>query len=328
MKKIFYLMAVCAAAAACAKQNPEIVPEQSVQTEERVSFSVGIPEVTTRSTEGNVGDATVASLQVFVFDKVGSRLDNYVKGTSKSVEVDCTKGRKMIYAVVNAPDLGGIKTEPELKEAVSAIADNTKSKFVMTGSEEVEITGMQGDVTIHVNRKLVKICLTRIVNKITMPQYKTLPFVVKAVYLVNVAADIPYFVDKENTSWVNFKKATEMKNDFYYDAVEDVQIPAPGTYETTHSFYCYPNLTKVDSSKPDNDARRFTRLVVEATLGEQKYYYPINVTDMVSNNTYQISLAVTRPGSESPDIPVDKYSANASIDVIPWNVHDVVEDEI
>ena len=89
-------------------------------------------------------------------------------------------------------------------------------------------------------------------------------------------------------------------------------------YATGHHFYCYPNPTEEDSHG-SAWSPRYTRLVVDATLGGTLYHYPVNIPKPLPNTSYQITnLTVTGPGSSDPDIPVEKGSITFSITITDW----------
>ena len=44
----------------------------------------------------------------------------------------------------------------------------------------------------------------------------------------------------------------------------------------------------------------------------------MTLPEVDQNTAYEISLTVTRPGSDSPDDPVDTHSAEFKIKVVDW----------
>ena len=61
-----------------------------------------------------------------------------------------------------------------------------------------------------------------------------------------------------------------------------------------------------------------TYLVVEAILEGKLCYYPVKLPPMESNKCYNVSLTVCRPGSSTPDVPVDTEEAVFKVDVQQW----------
>ena len=90
-------------------------------------------------------------------------------------------------------------------------------------------------------------------------------------------------------------------------------------YTTAHYLYCYPNPVTTDSSS-STWSNRYTRLVVETTLGGTTYYYPVNIPTPTANTLYQITnMQITGLGSDSPDKVVEKGSLSVSITVTDWS---------
>ena len=73
---------------------------------------------------------------------------------------------------------------------------------------------------------------------------------------------------------------------------------------------------------------RYTRLVVEATLGGEVMYYPVSLPEVLPNSAYEVTLRVTRRGSPDPDIPVTGVAAEFKVDVQDWIQRDRIEEVI
>ena len=124
---------------------------------------------------------------------------------------------------------------------------------------------------------------------------------------------------KAPTTWFNKMAYTTSDVDalLYADAI-DTKITEATPYDTPTSFYTYPNSTQTDSQAEEFSAR-FTRVVVETTLGGKTYYYPVSIENIESNKYYNIkNLTITRPGSLSPDTPVSSLECTVSIEVKEW----------
>ena len=96
-----------------------------------------------------------------------------------------------------------------------------------------------------------------------------------------------------------------------------------------NAMYAYPNPTQSDNLEgstgmykgPEGGpwSIRPTRLVIEATLDGQLYYYPITLPSLEYNKSYEISnLVITRPGSDDPDMPVVGFDVPFHITVNDW----------
>ena len=101
-----------------------------------------------------------------------------------------------------------------------------------------------------------------------------------------------------------------------YDDIEDTAMTPAKPYSGSRAFYVYPNRTETDSQS-NTFGPRYTRLVIETTLGGKTYYYPVSIKGIERNKTYNITdLTITRPGSLSPDVPVTAYECTFGITVV------------
>ena len=98
-------------------------------------------------------------------------------------------------------------------------------------------------------------------------------------------------------------------------------------YQTTHSFFFYPNPTVGDSSS-STWSHRWTRLVVEATLDGTTYYYPVSFRNTYPNYLYKITdMKITGPGSTSPELPIIKRDFTVNLYIQDWTGETVQEVE-
>jgi hypothetical protein len=88
---------------------------------------------------------------------------------------------------------------------------------------------------------------------------------------------------------------------------------------TPYLFYTYQNnCTAEGSGWASTFSARKTRLVVTATIGGTKYYYPISIDSPTRNTAYTVELTITGLGSSDPDILVEKGAITATVTVDPW----------
>ncbi|MBR5563584.1 MAG: hypothetical protein IKW11_05090, partial [Bacteroidales bacterium] len=73
---------------------------------------------------------------------------------------------------------------------------------------------------------------------------------------------------------------------------------------------------------------RKTRLVVTATIGNIKYYYPVVIDTPARNTAYTVELTITGLGSTEPDKPVEKGTINASVTVEGWATGSIYNETI
>lgn len=129
----------------------------------------------------------------------------------------------------------------------------------------------------------------------------------------------------------------------------DGAAPANNETDAAHwlSFYVMQNSNLFDAedvASPTHPApyggdfesgftARYTKLVIEATLGSETYFYSIPILSRASypqgtptagilpNYSYDIDeLVITRPGTHNPDVPVFSADVLFTISVNPWEV--------
>ena len=311
MKKIYFAAFLSmSAVAAC-----DVAEESDLSVdEEKVCLGVSLPSDVTKVT-GTSSEGAVNDLQVFVFDDSGN-LESYGHSASSALTLECYPGTKDIVALVNAPSLSGLSKYSELIQKTSVLSDNAVSSLVMEGKTNVKVSSST-TVTVPVSRLAAKVTLTKIVNAMELEYHRKMTFALTSVYMINVAGDKKYLTDSAPSQWYNKMKYEAGSPSFLWQTLNGKVLGYNGSYDEESYFYCYPNHTADDY----NDGAwqpRHTRLVVEATLGGTTYYYPVTLPEVDQNTAYEISLTVTRPGSDSPDKPVDSHSAEFTVKVVDW----------
>ena len=332
MKKVLYFLAAAAAALctiACNKDLNSSAPvqgqEQAVKEGERCEVTVGIAGGENTKATGSTADdeVKVNLLQIFVFR--ADALDAYTKvANSTEATLSCTAGDRVIYALVNDVDRSGIKTKTELLAAVSDYSNTLDGGFAMIGSTEKTLP-QTSKVTIDVNRLASRVIIKQISRDFTAPALEALSFSIDKIWLQNVAADINFGLTATPATWLNKQQAPASFSNKYISDIVDASIADETKYETPHTFFCYPNPTTDDSSAATWCARH-TRLVVQTTLGDNTYYYPITLPVLEYNKSYEIeNLTITRPGSDDPDVPVTFKDCTFDINIKPWTVVPITE---
>ena len=313
-KSIFAFAAALAALVACNKNEATPMQPQNQESLVPCELTVDICGAMTRATAVSAdNEAKVNNLQIFVFR--GDDLDAYASvDNAQELTLSCTAGDRVVYALVNAPDYSAVPGKAALLAKVSELSANSLSNFEMVGSKSVTLPQSE-KVSIDVNRIASRVVLKKITRSFTSEALQALNFKVDAIYLINVAGNTSYDLSAAPAKWYNFAENKNELASLIYDAPASL-ITNGQSYSTAHTFYAYPN----------NLASNTTRLVIETTLGETKYYYPINLPEMAANKSYEIEeVKITRPGSDNPDEPVSFADATFSINVIDWTVVPVTE---
>ena len=313
-KSIFAFAAALAALVACNKNDVAPMQPQNQESLVPCELTVGICGAMTKATAVSAdNEAKVNNLQVFVFR--GDDLDAYASvDNSQELTLSCTAGDRVVYALVNAPDYSAVPGKAALLAKVSELSANSLTNFEMVGSKSVTLPQSE-KVSIDVNRIASRVVLKKITRNFTSEALQALNFKVDAIYLINVAGNTSYDLSAAPAKWYNVAENKNELASLLYDAPASL-ITNGQSYSTAHTFYAYPN----------DLATNTTRLVIETTLGETKYYYPINLPEMAANKSYEIEeVKITRPGSDNPDEPVSFADATFSINVIDWTVVPVTE---
>lgn len=313
-KSIFAFAAALAALVACNKNEATPMQPQNQESLVPCELTVGICGAMTKATAVSAdNEAKVNNLQVFVFR--GDDLDAYASvDNAQELTLSCTAGDRVVYALVNAPDYSAVPGKAALLAKVSELSANSLSNFEMVGSKSVTLPQSE-KVSIDVNRIASRVVLKKITRSFTSEALQALNFKVDAIYLINVAGNTSYDLSAAPAKWYNVAENKNELASLLYDAPASL-ITNGQSYSTAHTFYAYPN----------DLATNTTRLVIETTLGETKYYYPINLPEMAANKSYEIEeVKITRPGSDNPDEPVSFADATFSINVIDWTVVPVTE---
>ncbi len=325
MKKFFFSLTVLAAAVAAVSCS--IIEERGAEGEaalerEVVTLSVGVTSPQTRVT-GSVSEDDVKTLQVFVFaDSGGLERSAYVEG-SKSVEMNCYTGSKEIVAIVNAPEEISASTISNLNGTITYLEENGMADFFMYGSEQVNVVA-SGSVNITVARRVARFILNTVTNDISSNS-SAKDLVLQNAYLINVAGDAQYdgADDYSPNEWYNkseYDGSSGGAYGFLYDGLGSSKLNTGASYSTKHYFYCYPNLAAGRSGTTN----RPTRLVVEATLDGDLWYYPVAVTDVTSNCSYEVNLTIKGAGLDSPDSDDKIFDYTFNISVAEWDTVDAI----
>ena len=321
---------VAIASLACSKENPsEQVPEGTQMATLEVNVSDGVATRATSVKDSQIGTAA-GDIQVLVFNSAGNLVGfGENAASSSSISMSVPTGSVKCYAVVNSSEnLKTITKESGLLAKTSYLKNNSVTKMEMIGSASKTIAAGANSVSIPVKRFAAKVQIDKITPAFTAPAHKAQEFKLTGIYLVNVNGSCPYTLTSTAGStdyWYNKMKyvsgdcnallSDKLSSPVTLQASADAVTP----YTTAHYLYCYPNPVTTDSSS-STWSNRYTRLVVETTLGGTTYYYPVNIPAPAANTLYQITnMKITGLGSDSPDKIVEKGSISVSITVTDWS---------
>lgn len=327
MKKIFILLCSIAAIWSCQKAVSE--SENVFMNENRiVSLDVSVPDAMTRVAVNDAQEKQINNIQLFLFNDRGV-LEKYLNTDEISFRLSCTTGAKEIVVFANAPECNDVRSLSQLEGLYSDLNSNSVGNFVMTG--RIAIT-LSADVAVEipVKRLVAKIVLEKVENAFTLPQHQSMDFVLKKVYVQNVPAQCAYLTEKFSAPslWYNKMSLDENCIDLLADKAVERKIAYGESYTAIHSFFTYPNGMLQDSVDEVWCPRK-TRFVLETELGGNVYYYPITLDMVQSNKLYRVSLKVTMPGVDKPEVSDIKDAYNFQVVVVEeWEDVDPIEEVI
>ena len=343
MKKTLLLMAAVAAMVCSCDKDGDCVPCQKEEEQEqkatlRVSLNLeGDPQ--TRATNyvtAQAYETAVNDVQIFVFDSKGA-LATYLDADTKTsdITINTIYGQKTVYAVVNGPDLSGITTQDALEHTAVDLGANsttTSKGFVMVGSNACNVSGTTATVSISVKRLVARVALQKITNSLP-DSYGSLT--VNSVMLINVAGNQNLECTASISTWYNKMgrkdgaSATQIIDGTtnlashptltFMSVGKSVANGGSLAPATPYLFYTYQNNSTSEGNGWSNTfSARKTRLVVTATIGGTKYYYPVSISNPQRNTAHTVELTITGLGSTDPDILVQKGAITATVTVDPW----------
>ena len=266
-----------------------------------------------------VSETAISHWSVMLFD-TGNPAACYWGSSDSGADITCVarKGRSYrAYAIANYPkdgpgtfDPSMVSTEEELRAFTSLLHGNSPSGLTMFGLEN--LTQLPTARTpIGLTRLCSKVCIQKITLDVTDPVYAGKEFILNALYLTNVycAGTIWAYQTTPTSDAALWYNAGGWHGSGSIDALDALigdrglsqSITNGGSYTVTHSFYAYPNAVATDS-RSATWSPRCTRLVIEATFGGKRYYYPVTISDMKRNHNYIVSEAIIHgPGSRDPE---------------------------
>ena len=280
-------------------------------------------------------EATLLKAEIFVFDATSGLLNSYQNlpilsisdGHLPTQTLPCTQGSKHVYAIINGGPISGlsaVRTEDALIALTSDLSKNDRTGangFLMMGRKDITVSGENQACSITAKRLAFRVVLQKVTNNSGLGALS-----LKAVFLINSAKQLPLSMADESTmpiadapgynvagkktgsdDFVVSSTTSDVPSMLYQDHVATV---ATGNSITTRKLvYGYPHTATGTGN---------VRLVVLATLGGQDYYYPMDIPEPHSNDTYSVELTIRNIGSDDPNVPVETGSAAVTITVDGW----------
>ena len=325
---------LCCALPSCLKEGRnELLP--GVAPTETGTLSINIDGILPGATKADPVaytttkdyEVAVNKLEVFIFNATGV-LERYINGTQLTKSgIQLTVGSKTVYTVVNGQDLAGsVKSLSELEALVAPFqAYNStvvSSGMIMTGKNTVEIvanTNATCDVTVR--RLVYRVALEKVTSALPS-QLGTVT--VEGMLMVNGGADLRLsdIQTAGNTTIPPYNTLGKKSG--------GATVVSPETSDAPALMYSTINLsTTVDiSTDPKfvysypsscSTANYEQKFVVQTSVDGVRYYYPIKLSGIRSNQTVTINLVINNLGSTDPNKEVEKGSATVNVTVSGWD---------
>ena len=298
----------------------------------QVSFCLSGPE--TKVTGVSYDDeSAVACWSVYVFD-VSTDWFRYASSADASpVVLSLKAGRpyRCLALVNSSPE--GVVSADDLAGRMVSLADNAPGQLLMYGERTfIPVAGMS-EVDLHVKRLVVKLKIQGIsVDFSSCPEWTGKTLLLKHLYVTNAYmtstfGEDPLSVSPARSAWYNTlgwhgaANASATVDALLSDRNINASIDETHPYTTSHCFYFFPNPVEEDSFRTDIWSPRHTRLVIEASIDGNTYYYPIDIPPVNRNCVCLASNVVIHgPGWSHPE---GGTFAEATVEV-DWNTADAI----
>lgn len=271
------------------------------------------------------------SLDIFFYDDDKERrLDSYHRAGMESGKVNGASrtGKKTIVAVANISEdrytWSDINSLTSLEKMKAYLDEDSPEAPVMSGIANID-AGKEFSCSMKIRPVMSEVVLRSVRCDFSGRSYNGEILKDVKAYLTNVCNAWPILKDtlSRSSDYTNIGRAdsSALKRmthpEYIYKDIKGSIGSSP--VKTDIHFYCYPNVTTEESM-----GSPYTRLVIEGTLGGQKYYYPLNVNrkdgspGIERNTVYTMDVVITRRGAIDPDTAVDSASATVTVSVEDW----------
>jgi hypothetical protein len=276
------------------------------------------------------GETRINSVQLYIFNNEGDLLQR-ITGIGGEYKVILSDGCCTFYCFVNAPELPvAPSSSEELLKCESFLWNNSRGSFQMSGSATADIDSDM-ELEIVVQRMVAKVeCIVR--TEFGNSHLAEMPFTLHRIYLTNVTGKNNYALTAmqgDEGLWYNKMEYQQSSCDnLICGSLIDRRMNNKDSLAIDDSLYPYPN-SSTDCFDLTTWSARKTRLVIEATLGEKLWYYPVTLEETISNTHYLYDITITREGVSHPEEPVTEPGALITkIKINEWNEGGEIDDDV
>ncbi len=272
----------------------------------------------------------INSVQLYIFNSEGEYIQK-ITGNSSEYELTIPGGRCTLCCFVNTPELPARPSSAEeLFLSESYLWNNNRESFQMTGTAIVDVDSDM-ELEILLRRIVAKVqCIIR--RDFGNSHLANMAFTIQRIYLTNVAGKNNYALTAmqgDEGLWYNKMEYLENSCDnLICGSFIKKPLAENDSLLIGESLYPYPNSSEDCFDRTTWSARK-TRLVIEATLGETLWYYPITLEKTAANTHYLYDITITREGVSHPEEPVtDPGTIKTIVKISEWNEGGEIDDEV
>lgn len=286
-----------------------------------------LPSVKTLTMTSPGDEGEIRSLDAFVFEADGrNTLDCYqrIEEYTEECHIASGKGEKILFLVANSPrdrwQWTDILSLSSMDRAVAELEEESRAYPIMTGM--MQMTAGTSS-RIHLRPLRSTIILNSIRCDFSGESYAGEPLRDVRVYLTYVNASCPLTLKSSipplrviNSGQLDGKQVERFREK--HNIVQDIaDMIGPEGIRPQAALYCYANNTVAD-----NIGSPFTRLVIEGSIGTDRYYYPIRINPenkgIRAGCTYTYDVTITRAGATHPDGDLDECMAETELKIEDW----------
>lgn len=273
-----------------------------------------------------------AHLDVFVYDDITGRMDSYQRFSSWNggpVDVSSRSGPRRVVLCTGRDDFSwmDVRSWNSLETRMVRLEDEQLHRPFMSGVLYLT-AGQEGDAVLS------PLCSEIVLRSIRCSFHNTaysgecLRNV--RVYLTNVSAEssVLGLSSACPSRHVNVGRLSEEDvHGFASPSMIFQEVEGDVGAQVRNldlEFRCYPN-----TSLEDGPGTPFTRLVIEGTVGDDVWYWPLDINrgSMAADGArpgiergvrYVLDVEITRKGSSDPDVPVDIHRAGVELKIEGW----------
>lgn len=248
--------------------------------------------------------AEVRHADIFIYDAETGILDSWQSWDGEEGDiVTCSSGRsdRIAVAVANLPGreyrLDEIRTLEDLTKLHISLTEDSPDTPVMTGQLRVG-DGYDESGTLELTPLSCRITLRSLRTDFSERAYAGAEVENVHIFLAGAGCETRMFPEEDG--------------DEYPSSYEDQPAASPDT-----DLFCYAN-----PAVEEGPGSPLTRLVIQADLLGQTWYYPITIPQPRRNTSYVFDVTLTMTGAKTPDEPLDAAAVRVGLTVRGWDEKD------